>query len=90
MVDIEQGLPFKLHTICTDNGNEFLNHQFLRYLQDREEKVALKRGRPYRKNDQCCVEQKNFTHVRELFGWDRLEKKYLIEVMNDIFQRSFL
>lgn len=89
MVDIEQGLPFKLHTICTDNGNEFLNHQFLRYLQDREEKVALKRGRPYRKNDQCYVEQKNFTHVRELFGWDRLEKKDLIEVMNDIYRNEW-
>jgi hypothetical protein len=80
---------FKLHTICTDNGNEFLNHQFLRYLQDREEKVALKRGRPYRKNDQCYVEQKNFTHVRELLGWDRLDKKDLIEVMNDIYRNEW-
>lgn len=89
MVDIEKSLPFKLHTICTDNGNEFLNHQFLRYLQDREEKVALKRGRPYRKNDQCYVEQKNFTHVRELLGWDRLDKKDLIEVMNDIYRNEW-
>ena len=84
MKDIEEKLPFKLSTICTDNGNEFLNHQFIRFLEDRKDQVALKRGRPYRKNDQCYVEQKNFTHVRELFGWDRLEKKELIEVMNDI------
>ena len=70
-------------------GNEFLNHQFIRYLQDREEKVSLKRGRPYRKNDQCYVEQKNFTHVRELLGWDRLDKKDLIEVMNDIYRNEW-
>lgn len=89
MLDIEASLPFKIHTICTDNGNEFLNHQFIRYLQDREEKVSLKRGRPYRKNDQCYVEQKNFTHVRELFGWDRLDKKELIEVMNDIYRNEW-
>lgn len=59
---------------------------FLKYLQEREDKIPIKRGRPYRKNDQCYVEQKNFTHVRELFGWDRLEKKELIEVMNDIYK----
>ena len=89
MKDIEKHLPFKIVEICTDNGNEFLNHQFVRYLQDREEKVPLKRGRPYRKNDQCYVEQKNFTHVRELFGWDRMDKKELIEVMNDIYRNEW-
>lgn len=86
MTDIESSMPFKIKSICTDNGNEFLNHMFLKYLQDREEKIPIKRGRPYRKNDQCYVEQKNFTHVRELFGWDRLEKKELIAVMNDIYK----
>lgn len=89
MKDIEKHLPFKISEICTDNGNEFLNHQFVRYLQDREDKVTLKRGRPYRKNDQCYVEQKNFTHVRELFGWDRMDKKELIEVMNDIYRNEW-
>lgn len=86
MADIEKHLPFKITTICTDNGNEFLNHQFVQYLRNREDRVELKRGRPYRKNDQCYVEQKNFTHVRELFGWDRLGKKEVIEFMNDIYR----
>lgn len=55
---------------------EFLNHQFVQYLQARQEKVAIERGRPYRMNDQCYVEQKNFTHVRELFGADwRIKRK---------------
>ena len=89
MSDIEKYLPFKINIICTDNGNEFLNHQFIRYLEDRPDKVALKRGRPYRKNDQCYVEQKNFTHVRELFGWDRLERKELVEIMSDIYRNEW-
>lgn len=86
MADVEASVPFKLKSISTDNGNEFLNHLFVRYLEQRSEKVILKRGRPYRKNDQCYVEQKNFTHVRELFVWDRMDKKELIEVMNDIYK----
>ena len=89
MRDIENNLPFKINSISTDNGNEFLNHQFIRYLENRENQVSLKRGRPYRKNDQCYVEQKNFTHVRELFGWDRLDKKELIELMNDIYKNEW-
>lgn len=86
MADIESSIPFRLKSICTDNGNEFLNHLFVKYLEQRPDKVILKRGRPYRKNDQCYVEQKNFTHVRELFGWDRMDKKELIGVMNDIYK----
>jgi hypothetical protein len=89
MRDIEKFLPFSINTICTDNGNEFLNGQFINYLSRRKDKVSLKRGRPYRKNDQCYVEQKNFTHVRELFGWDRLDRKELIEVMNDIYRNEW-
>lgn len=53
------------------------------------DKVAIKRGRPYKKNDQCYVEQKNYTHVREIFGWDRYDKKELIELMNDIYANEW-
>jgi hypothetical protein len=91
MKEIEKSMPFKLINIQVDNGNEFLNHQFIKYFQgpDRVDKVSIKRGRPYRKNDQCYVEQKNFTHVRELFGWDRYDKKELIELMNDIYRNEW-
>ena len=91
MRDIEATLPFKIKEAQVDNGNEFLNHQFIRYFQgpDRTEKVAVKRGRPYKKNDQCYVEQKNFTHVRELFGWNRYDKKELVELMNDIYRNEW-
>ena len=91
MNEIEAALPFRLHTACVDNGNEFLNHHFIRHFQgeQRTEKVQIKRGRPYKKNDQCYVEQKNFTHVRELFGWERYDKKELIELMNDIYRNEW-
>ena len=92
MTDIEESLPFKIHAVNVDNGNEFLNHQFIRYFQGearRDEKVIINRGRPYRSNDQCYVEQKNFTHVRELYGWDRYDKKELIALMNDIYKNEW-
>lgn len=91
MEDIEKHLPFKINSVHVDNGNEFLNHQFIRYFQgpEREDKVQIKRGRPYKKNDQCYVEQKNFTHVRELFGWERYDKKELVELMNDIYRNEW-
>ena len=91
MMDIEKFLPFQINTVCVDNGSEFLNYEFLRYFQgtQRANSVKVQRGRPYRKNDQCHVEQKNFTHVRELFGWDRMDNKELIEVMNDIYRNEW-
>lgn len=49
--------------------------------------INIGRSRPYKKNDQCYVEQKNNTHVRALFGYDRIEDKSLILYMNNIYKR---
>ncbi len=67
MEDIEKNLPLKINSFHVDNGNEFLNHQFIRYFQgpEREDKVQIKRGKTYKKNDQCYVEQKNFTQIHD-------------------------
>ena len=91
MSDIERFIPFTITTVCVDNGSEFLNYEFTRYFQgtQRENPVAIQRGRPYKKNDQCHVEQKNFTHVRELWGWERMDQKQLIELMNDIYRNEW-
>lgn len=88
---IEQGLWFKVKTRFVDNGNEFLNKQVLLWLKSKgvDPKDHLKRGRPYRSNDQCHVEQKNFTHVRELFGYERIENKEVIELMNDLYSQEW-
>jgi hypothetical protein len=64
-------LPFALLGLDSDNGGEFINGTLLRYCQD--EKITFTRSRPYKKNDQCHVEQKNWSIVREHVGYDRLE-----------------
>jgi hypothetical protein len=66
MRSIENTLPFKIKGIATDNGNEFLNHDLHNYFFNRAERVEFVRRRPYKKNDNAHVEQKNWTHVREL------------------------
>ena len=81
--DIQRALPFDLIAINTDSGSEFLNTPV--FNQFRERKVIFTRSRPYKKNDNCYVEQKNYTHVRELFGYQRFETKELMPLMNDIY-----
>ena len=82
---IEKHLPFALKGFDCDNGSEFLNHHLLRYFQNHPKKIAFTRSRPYKKNDNAHVEQKNWTHVRHLFGYDRFEKPELVELMNGLY-----
>jgi hypothetical protein len=82
--NIEKRLPFNLLAINTDSGSEFLNTPVFNMY--REKKVAFTRSRPYKKNDNCYVEQKNFTHVRELFGYQRFECAELKKLMNEIYR----
>jgi hypothetical protein len=67
----QQLLPFSLLGLDTDNGSEFLNEGLLAYC--RNESITFTRGRAYKKNDQCFVEQKNGSIVRQLVGYDRFE-----------------
>lgn len=67
LAEIERGLPFILLSIKFDSGSEFMNYGVISFLKStdcRPKPIELYRSRPYRKNDQCYVEQKNFTHVR--------------------------
>ena len=81
--DIQRALPFNLIAINTDSGSEFLNVAVFNQFKDN--KVIFTRSRPYKKNDNCYVEQKNYTHVRELFGYQRIEARDLVPFMNDIY-----
>lgn len=83
---IERGLPFYIKGFASDNGNEFLNHDLHSYFFDRKDKVTFVRRRPYKKNDNAHVEQKNWTHVRELFGYDRFDKSAQVRMMNEIYK----
>lgn len=86
---IEDKLPFELLGFDSDNGSEFLNHHLLKYFQQRDKAVQFTRSRPYHKGDNAHVEQKNWTHVRQLFGYYRYENPQLVTLMNDIYQNEF-
>jgi hypothetical protein len=84
--DIETHLPFALWGIDVDSGSEFLNHHLYRYCHTHQPPLALTRSRPAYKNDQAHVEQKNFTHVRLLLGYHRIEQPQLLPAINALYQ----
>jgi hypothetical protein len=86
---IEQSLPFDLFGFSCDNGTEFLNESLLEYFQHRKGRppVQMTRSRAYKKNDNARVEQKNYTHVRQLFGYYRFDQKEWVDLMNEIYIR---
>ena len=87
ILHINARLPYDLLAFNTDNGSEFLNRNLILHFSNNEElkKAVFTRSRPYKKNDNCHVEQKNWTHVRGLFGYDRFDHEELVKIMNDIY-----
>ena len=80
--EVEHVLPFVLRGFDADNGPEFMNWHLLDYLRNRNVPVSFTRSRPYQKNDNAHVEQKNGTHVRGLLGHDRIEDPDCVEELN--------
>ena len=87
--DIESSLAFDLLGFDCDNGSEFLNYHLVRYFSDHPSIKAFTRSRPYKKNDNAHVEQKNWSHVRQLFGYDRLEDQALVAMMNNLYANEW-
>jgi hypothetical protein len=87
--DIEANLPFSLLGLDSDNGGEFLNHHVLHWLQKRPRPVFMTRSRPYKKDDNAHVEQKNWTHVRQCFGYERHDNPELVEPMNGLVKGAY-
>jgi len=82
---IERRLPFSILGWDSDGGGEFLNYHLLSYFQDREKPVQFTRSRAYHSCDNAHVEQKNWTHVRQLFGYHRFENQLLVPLMNELY-----
>jgi len=80
---MRQRLPFPLLGLDSDNSGEFINEITYRYCQD--ERVTFTRSRPYKKNDQAHVEQKNWSVVRHLIGYDRFETQEELQLLNSIY-----
>jgi transposase InsO family protein len=77
-------LPFPLLGIDSDNGSEFLNAHLVRYC--RASDIQFTRGRPYKKDDNAHVEQKNWTHVRKLLGYERYDSETALLAINKLYQ----
>lgn len=82
--ELRARLPFPLRGIDSDNGSEFINADLLQYCQ--EQRLTFTRSRPYRKNDNCYVEQKNYTMVRRHVGYQRLAGPEQLALVNKLYE----
>jgi hypothetical protein len=80
---LRQALPFPLRGIDSDNGSEFINAHLQAYC--RTHQLQFTRGRPYKKDDNAHIEQKNWTHVRKLMGYVRYDSPAALTAMNDVY-----
>lgn len=86
LAEMRQALPFPLLGTDSDNGSEFINACIFHYCQDHA--IQFTRGRPYKKDDNAHVEQKNWTHVRKLLGWDRYDSQEALAAINDLYRNE--
>ena len=81
---IRKKLPFPLYGVDSDNGAEFINHHMKAYCE--RERITFTRSRPYRKNDNCFVEQKNYSVVRRFVGYDRYQGTEDVQRLNELYR----
>lgn len=80
---LRENLPFPLLGLDSDNGSEFINHNLDGYC--REEEISFTRSRPARKNDNCFVEQKNWSVVRRAVGYARYDTDEQLNLLNELY-----
>ena len=83
---IQYRFPFPWEEIHSDNGSEFINDSVWRYAQ--RNKLGFSRSRPYMKNDNCFVEQKNGTHVRKIVGYHRYDTRAEQEAIRELYRTA--
>lgn len=86
MQDIERALPFKLLGIDSDNGSEFINYHLKTFCD--QNNIQLTRGRPYKKDDNAHIEQKNYTHVRKILGYLRYDSGPAQKAINELYRNE--
>ena len=82
--DVRNKLPFPMRGIDSDNGSEFINHHLVAYCAAKQ--IEFTRSRPYKKDDNAHVEQKNWTHVRKLLGYLRYDSQQAVLKMNELYR----
>jgi len=85
---VRQRLPFSRLGLDSDNGSEFINQHLYSYC--RREGITFTRSRSYKKNDSCHVEQKNWSVVRRLVGYDRYNSRAALEALNRVYNLTRL
>jgi hypothetical protein len=87
---IEKTLPFPLLGFDCDNGSEFLNHHLFRHFTERKKPIQFTRSRAYHKDDNSHIEQKNWTHVRQWLGYDRLDNPKVVPLLNNLYSNEWI
>ena len=85
--EMRQALPFELRAIDSDNGGEFINDHLYRYCK--RQQIEFTRSRPYKKDDNAHIEQKNWTHVRKVLGWERYDSPRALAAINDLYRNEW-
>jgi len=83
---ISERVPFRILGIDSDNGSEFINHHLWSYCEAKG--IQFTRSRPYKKDDNAHIEQKNWTHVRKFMGWDRYDSPQALKAINDLYGKE--
>src|SRR5271169_77451 len=84
--EIRGVLPFRLRGVDSDNGSEFINWHLQTWCA--QHGIQLTRGRPYKKDDNAHIEQKNWTHVRKLLGWERYDTHEAVAAINNLYAQE--
>lgn len=86
--DMYQTFPFAVQAWDCDNGAEFINRYLVKHFADR--KIAFTRSRPYHKNDNAHVEQRNYSHVRQLLGYKRIDNQEIVPQLREVMRNYSL
>jgi hypothetical protein len=89
VAEFEGTLAFPVLGFDSDNGGEFINYGLHAFLRERAKPVYFTRSRAYKKNDNAHVEQKNWTHVRQFLGYERLDCPEVVPLLNDLYRTEW-
>jgi len=84
LTEIENRMPYRLSGIDSDNGSEFINRMLFTYCVTRT--IIFTRSRPYKKNDNAHIEQKNYTTVRQVVGYQRFDTEEVLALMYELYR----
>ena len=86
MESIRQRLPFRIREVHPDNDSGMINDLLWGYCKDAKPPIKMSRSRPYQKNDNCWVEQRNWTHVRKVAGYRRLDTAGELAILRELYR----